>query len=174
MIFKKGICSISIAFLLSVTVNPLTIGQSTTEKIIHSESIKAASSSEHIAHQKVLPPTCDFKSADNLKEIVSTLNTKDEILSVLGEPSEQLVDSMSNAPLWKYNFCPTGHYQYQQQMDAVDIVGLLEDELTAIIYVSFLNDFKNVNDFAIYYKDSIGEVKEYRRSSDGTEKEITI
>lgn len=105
-------------------------------------------------------------TASSLQTKLSLGMTSKEVKSVLGEPNQKVIDSISGNPMYRYDLQTVNSYSYEDPFegDSIDIEGLQSKDVQLIVFVGMKKD--KVTSFNMYFYDDQGNPKNYRKNKE--------
>jgi hypothetical protein len=99
---------------------------------------------------------------------------KNHIIDWFGNEFEDVLDAKNNIPMWRYDLGVTDNYLFDSNgSDTVDLKAIKNGSVQMQLFVSW-SDNGTVQSYVVYYKGKEGQIREYRKNSDGSEKETVI
>ncbi|MGG1600706.1 hypothetical protein [Paenibacillus naphthalenovorans] len=109
---------------------------------------------------------------DYIKQNLKMNMSQDEVKKLLGSSYTEVTNAMEGNKMWRYDIGTKQGYNYQGEMDSIDMDGLINGSVTIQLFVDWSEE-KTVNHYSfLYLKD--GKIYEYRVFEDGQVKESIV
>jgi len=111
---------------------------------------------------------------DYLKTNLKSGKSKEEILQLIEFDYVKVLPVEGVAEMWRFDIGTNDAYQYESNVDSVDLDGLSSESVSLILFLTWSNK-DELGNYAIYYKNSAdGLIKECSLSDNEKIKEIII
>lgn len=99
-------------------------------------------------------------------------NKVEELSFVKEIPHKTVMGEMNNNLVWRFDICSEANYSFSSSYDEVDIEALINDSVSYVVFIDFLQDGSTIASKSLYYKDQNSAIHEVKYIGDSEKNQI--